>query len=173
MWKLFGSLVLQDVNVTHQFMIWGPRHTLEHWVPGWYHMNELRLVHHWLVPYEWAVAGPPRCVCHPCVVMFLGVSHELISPKLKRLAFSQRICDTLWNWFWHWIWILDMLWNWFWFWFGLGFGFEESFRIFMKLWLINMFKEIYYMFKARMWTFEWNMLYVCVKYDYGRTISMI
>jgi len=36
-----------------------------------------------------------------------------------------------------------------------------------------MFKEIYYAFKARMWTFEWNMLYVCVKYAYERPVSMI
>jgi len=34
-------------------------------------------------------------------------------------------------------------------------------------------KKIYYVFKALMWTFEWNMLYVCVKYGYGRAISMI
>jgi len=34
--------------------------------------------------------GPPGCVCHPYVVMVLCESHELISPKLKRLVFSQE-----------------------------------------------------------------------------------
>ena len=24
-----------------------------------------------------------------------------------------------------------------------------------------------------MWTFEWNMLYVCVKYDYGQVVRLL
>ena len=168
--ELYGSLVLQDMNVTHQFEIWGPLRTLERWVPGCYHMNELRLVYHWLVPYEWAVAGAPRCVCQPCVVIVFSVSHELIFPKLKRLAFTQD----------------DMLWNSFWLGLGLGLwiwyeiGFDLDLDLVLDLenhsaylwhcdrfepyvWSINMFKEIYDVFKARMWTVEWKMVYVCFK----------
>ena len=52
-WELCGSLVLQDVNETPQFVIWGHIRTLERWVPGWY--------------LEWASPGPPGCVCDPCV----------------------------------------------------------------------------------------------------------
>ena len=48
------------------------------------------MVHHWFVPYEQAIAGPPGHICHPCVVIVLCVSHVVISPKLKRLAFSQK-----------------------------------------------------------------------------------
>jgi len=36
-----------------------------------------------------------------------------------------------------------------------------------------MFKGIYYVVKARMWTFEWNMLYVYVKYGYRQVVSMV
>jgi len=50
---------------------------------GWYYMNELRLVHHWLVPYECAVVGPLGFICPSYVVMVLCVSHELIFPKSK------------------------------------------------------------------------------------------
>ena len=50
----------------------GSSHPLEHWVLGWNHMNELRVVHYGLVPYVWAVAGPPGCVCHPTLWWFFG-----------------------------------------------------------------------------------------------------
>jgi len=69
-WELYGSLVVQDINVTHQFVIWGPLHTLEHWMPSWYHMNELRVIHHSLVPYEWAVAGPQDVFVTPVLWWF-------------------------------------------------------------------------------------------------------
>jgi len=59
-------------------------------VPGWYHMNELQLVHHQLEPYKSVAARPPGCVCHPYVVMVLWGSHALNFPKLKRLPFSHE-----------------------------------------------------------------------------------
>ena len=113
----------------------------ERWVPGWDHMYELRLVHHWLVPYVWAVAGPPGCVCHPCVVMVLCVSHELNSPKLKVLYSVKNVwcvVQLVLAWiFGLWIWygigfrldlvlilVLD---------FVFGFGFEGSFKTSMSL----------------------------------------
>jgi len=77
-WMLYGSLILQDMNVTQQFVIYRYLRTLEHWVPGWYYKNGLQRVHHRLEPYEWVAAGPPGCVCCPYIVMVLCVSHELI-----------------------------------------------------------------------------------------------
>ena len=93
-----------------------------------------------------------------------------------------------------WIWILDTLWNWFWLgcrlwiWYEIDFGLNLDLVLDLKnysgylwnydrfepyVWSINMFKEIQYVFKAHIWTFEWNMLYVCIKYGYERAISMI
>ena len=59
---------------------------------------------------------------------------------------------------------LVLAWIWFWIWRIIRDIYEIVIDFEAYVWLINTFIEIYYVFKAHMWTFEWNMLYVCVKY---------
>ena len=62
--------------------------------------------------------------------------------------------------------VLIWIWTWFWIWRII----QDIYEILIDL---NMLTEICFVFKARMWTLEWNMLYVCIKYGYERAISMI